>query len=1033
MHRCTAEATGLYSPFRVASAIVLVATLCGVATVEALEVVAGNAAPATPPPPTSTSGLEVDLPRNIKKRLIDESLRDEECWNNGPNLTWATALGCGLTSTHAYTLMVGGVDRCCVDKRQAKLSGANDSVADGTPWIHSLDMATQDLWIDNPPQPFPIRGYTACGMARDTLVLTNASADANSPTNATDEVHFMTKSGTSWLPKTVAKLTRARRRAAMADTYNYTYIFGGVDADGVPVETVERRHVDGGDFEVIASTGQPVCDCAVAIHDIEIFIVCSNCSATENNQAGEQNLFFTICLETQTMRPVMGWREPEGAGPIVSVSGAVIAQYAVFLTFYLNNINPVVNYWDLYLDQLHQITTEYLTVPRTHGTAFVSQDSLWYAGGLYFPAPGQLTDTVVNNTDSVPVMQRYKFEPEDNPDWVFTVGQPINILCAEGFFFRLAESPRCLTPVPGTQDAVPCRGTNQPITIVPTQPASAYGCMSKGTCAVPLGERKQCGPSGIDFRVCNREYGCCYDSNTSTCFEYAVPKPTQRLFYQCAELYPLVISGTPAPPLTAGPYPTPAPTAQSAANKFIHSSMGQVVLSASAVVLVATVAAVAWLLHQRTSRRRLGSTSGSHGSDLDLIHGKYHVTRKLGQGGFGSVYLVTRKSDMRQFALKYIPCNNDEDRAFALKEFELVRQSQGHPNMITIHDMFMNWEDDDDPKGNINGTPRTRASDKHKKQEAARKAALASPLLNPNRRFVCIVMTYLPGGDLAHYIVHSMRNGTRIPQDWILQVLARQMVSVLDHLHNRPTPIVHRDLKPENVLLTTDRGQVILTDFGLAQEQINTYMSTRAGSLHYVAPECWKKHYSSAVDMWAVGCILYATATGRATANTARVMFHDAKERGFVKEIREELTVGSQNRYTDEFASFVLALLQVDHRRRLSAPAALQWLDDMKAGVPRRTPSTNQMNSSGHLSKSRARGKSTRSSTASASSPLGAPNNSGEHGKSPSTPGAERASTDEPVNRSIEDDIGQTGTGDSDDREPHTPGGDPPPRAAMDV
>jgi serine/threonine protein kinase len=949
-----------------------------------------------PPPPTVTGGLEIQpLPPRIKERLEDE-LGDEECWFNEPNLTFPTALACSLTSAHAYTLQVGGINDCCIDRRQVNLVGGNGStVASGTSWVGSLDMATHDLWIDDPPIPFTVRGYTACGMSRDQLVLTNASADANSPTNATDSVYFLDKTtdGSTWVLQSTAKLTYPRRRAAMADTYNYTYVFGGVDADNNPVLRAERRHVSGGDFEPFADT-EPVCDCAVAIHDIEIFIVCSNCSTRNNgtDQAGERNLFYTICLEKNVMTRKDGWRAPSAnAGQIVSVSGASIAQYAVFLTFYANSVNPVVNYWDLYLDQLHQITTDYLTVPRTHGSAFVSQASLWYAGGLYFPEPGQLTDTLVSNTDSVPVMQKYKFEPTNSPDWIYLVGDPITIECAAGHFFRLAQTARCLTPVAGATDAIPCQG-DTPITIVPLEPAAAYGCMSKGTCAVPMGQRRPCGPPGIDFRACNKAYGCCYDSNTSQCFQYEAPQnESVRLFYQCAELYPLVIQpkrGTP-PPLTAGPDPTPPPAGSSAANVFLHSSMGQVVISAAAVVLVATVAAIAWLAHQRTARRRLGSRHGDNG-DLDVIHGKYHVTRKLGQGGFGSVYLVTRKSDMRQFALKYIPCNNDEDRAFALKEFELVRQSQGHPNMITIHDMFMNWEDDDDMDGKggnpaINGTPR---QNEHKReQEAQRKAALASPLLNPNRRFVCIVMTYLPGGDLAHYIVHAMRTGNRIPQDWILQVLARQMVSVLDHLHNRPTPIVHRDLKPENVLLTTDRGQVILTDFGLAQEQINTYMSTRAGSLHYVAPECWKKHYSSAVDMWAVGCILYATATGRATAHTARVMFHDAKERGFAKEIREELTVGSQNRYTDDFATFVLALLQVDHRRRLSAPAALSWLDDIKAGVPRRTGSSANMNSSGHISHGRARGKSTRSSTASAASPLVPPGERHENNRSPGTPG----------------------------------------------
>lgn len=67
----------------------------------------------------------------------------------------------------------------------------------------------------------------------------------------------------------------------------------------------------------------------------------------------------------------------------------------------------------------------------------------------------------------------------------------------------------------------------------------------------------------------------------------------------------------------------------------------------------------------------------------------------------------------------------------------------------------------------------------------------------------------------------------------------------------------HRDLKPENLLVNGDN--VKLADFGLARETrslppYTDYIATR----WYRAPECILKstNYSSAVDIWAIGCIM---------------------------------------------------------------------------------------------------------------------------------------------------------------------------------
>ncbi|TFK68931.1 Pkinase-domain-containing protein [Pluteus cervinus] len=109
--------------------------------------------------------------------------------------------------------------------------------------------------------------------------------------------------------------------------------------------------------------------------------------------------------------------------------------------------------------------------------------------------------------------------------------------------------------------------------------------------------------------------------------------------------------------------------------------------------------------------------------------------------------------------------------------------------------------------------------------------------------------------DLKRYMETGNQNRTPItPQ--IVKKFTHQLVSGLLYCHSHR--ILHRDLKPQNLLIDK-RNNLKLADFGLARAfgiPMRTY-THEVVTLWYRAPEVLlgSRHYSTAIDMWSVGCI----------------------------------------------------------------------------------------------------------------------------------------------------------------------------------
>jgi TolB-like protein len=204
--------------------------------------------------------------------------------------------------------------------------------------------------------------------------------------------------------------------------------------------------------------------------------------------------------------------------------------------------------------------------------------------------------------------------------------------------------------------------------------------------------------------------------------------------------------------------------------------------------------------------------------------GRYRLTRWIGAGGMGVVFLARDERLDREVALKILPPGvlSDADARRRLQSEARALSRLNHPNIATIHDLDRHGEVD------------------------------------------LLVMEWIPG----HTLSDAIEQGPLTEREVV--DFGRQLTAGLIAAH--AAGVIHRDVKPGNLRVTSD-GRLKILDFGVARtlqpaaDLRSTQTATTlevGGTIPYMAPEQIRgEPGDERSDVYSAGAVLYELATGR--------------------------------------------------------------------------------------------------------------------------------------------------------------------------
>jgi eukaryotic-like serine/threonine-protein kinase len=220
--------------------------------------------------------------------------------------------------------------------------------------------------------------------------------------------------------------------------------------------------------------------------------------------------------------------------------------------------------------------------------------------------------------------------------------------------------------------------------------------------------------------------------------------------------------------------------------------------------------------------------SGGATADLvgQVIADRYHIQKKLGEGGMGQVYLAEHVKMGRRCAIKIMsPAMMKDPDAISRFNREAANASRiGHPNVCAIYDFG------ETPEG-----------------------------------LIYLAMEFIEGQSLNAILDEA---GT-LPLARAASIIT-QCADALQVAHD--LEIVHRDLKPDNIMVITSRGRdtVKVVDFGIAKavgdaggSQKVTKTGFVVGTPEYMSPEQLAGDpVDGRSDLYSLALVFYRMLTG---------------------------------------------------------------------------------------------------------------------------------------------------------------------------
>ena len=215
-----------------------------------------------------------------------------------------------------------------------------------------------------------------------------------------------------------------------------------------------------------------------------------------------------------------------------------------------------------------------------------------------------------------------------------------------------------------------------------------------------------------------------------------------------------------------------------------------------------------------------------------LVLNRFLIERRIGSGGFGTVYEAWDGRLERSVAVKAIEATGTRGSRRVLREAQAAARLN-HPGIVTLYEM-----------GEQDGN-------------------------------ALLVTELVEGSTLAELNRQDALSDREIGE------IGADLCEALDHAHDRE--VVHRDVKPQNVLVTEDgEPRAKLMDFGVARLADGAALTAPGdvvGTLAYMAPEQAEGRTAGPeADVYSLGLMLYECWSGenpnrRATpAATARAI-----------------------------------------------------------------------------------------------------------------------------------------------------------------